>query len=137
MRGRTATTMSVAASKQHELIQKARASLPLEKFLSVLSQVALNGTMPRFDQQGNIIPEDEPEPVQDRLRLETVRYLVDKVMANPVQALPAATEDDALDATAVRTLSNDQLRALAQASLNEVVTRSKSAGRIAQEVQAG
>lgn len=115
---------SLAFRRQAETIQRARDSLSIEKFLNVLSQVALNGTMPRYDKRGNLIPEDEPEVVEPKLRLQTTQYLVDKVMSNPAPVQATGSSEDVLDDDAVKKLSNEELRAIASAALQEAVSRS-------------
>jgi hypothetical protein len=124
--GRLNQNTSVALRRQTEAIQRARESLSVDKFLCVLSQVALNGTMPRYGKNGQLIEEDEPEVVDPKLRLQTTQYLVDKVMSNPAPQVMGATSEDVLDQTAVRTLSNEELRAIAASSLQEVLTRQRS-----------
>lgn len=140
---RHSNAAAVAIRRQSELLQKCRDSLSVEKFLSVLSQVALNGTLPKYDRKGNLIEEDEPEAVEPKLRLQTTQYLVDKVMSNPAPTQPVGSREDVLDPGSLRTLSNEELKAIAFGAIKESVSRSISGvkpgieGREVQSEEAG
>lgn len=121
--------VSLALRRQADAIQRARDSLSVEKFLTVLSQVALNGTMPRFTAKGELIHEDEPELVDPKLRLQTTQYLVDKVMSNPAPVAPSASSEDAMDDSEIKKLSYEELKALAFGALKEAIVRSEHGDR--------
>jgi hypothetical protein len=120
---------SLAIRRQADALQRARDSLSIDKFLSVLSQVALNGTMPRYTAKGEIIQEDEPELVEPKLRLQTTQYLIDKVMSNPAPVTPMSSSEDAMDDSEIKKLSYEELKSLAFGALKEAIVRSETEQR--------
>jgi hypothetical protein len=96
-----------------------RLALPAQAYLKMLSQVALTGTMPILDCNGN--PTQEAQPCTPQMRYDALKYLTDKIVpqakAQDVQTPPdleaIAARSQILKSMSIRDLIalRDQARA--------------------------
>lgn len=101
-------------------VEAARANLPLPMYLNLLHEMALSGKIPILSPTGQVVGYDT---VDARQRVETIRYLIDKVMPDTKAVEVSTTLSTDHDAQA----SEAVLREMSTAELLRIATATPTA----------
>lgn len=100
-----------------------RLTLPAHAYLTMLSQVALTGTMPMLDIDGR--PTSDAQPCSPQMRYDALKYLTDKIVpqakAQDVNA-PPDLEAIAAKSQVLRSMPLQDLIALRDAARKRIVS---------------